>query len=299
MRTAQETDALFRDAVAAMDAGDLPSLERILADTPELATLRLEQPGSWLLSKLGGALPDFFSRPYLLWFVSEDPVRNGTLPANIADMARAITSVAAHEDPAAHKEQINRGLQLVAWSWIARDCGVQIALIDALVDAGASPEGRPNDALVNKNLDAAAHLIKRGAPVTLAAAACLGMWEEVARLGATVNSAKKQFAFVMAALHGNTAALTALLDIGADVNERSADLYSHGTPLHHAVSSGSLDAVKLLVSRGADVNAVDTAWNGTPLGWGYYALEGDAKSAAERAMRQEIVRFLSPLASHS
>jgi len=33
---------------------------------------------------VGGAVDGFFQRPYLLWFVAEDPVRNGKLPRNIA-----------------------------------------------------------------------------------------------------------------------------------------------------------------------------------------------------------------------
>jgi ankyrin repeat protein len=57
---------------------------------------------------------------------------------------------------------------------------------------------------------------------------------------------------------------------GADINKPSEHLYSHGTPLHHAVWSGSLDTVKVLINAGADVRARDTAWNGTPLGWAEY-----------------------------
>jgi peptide-methionine (S)-S-oxide reductase len=44
-------------------------------------------------------------------------------------------------------------------------------------------------------------------------------------------------------------------------------LYSHATALHHAVSSGSLDAVKVLVEAGAALDATDTVYAGTPLGW--------------------------------
>jgi peptide-methionine (S)-S-oxide reductase len=43
---------------------------------------RLESPGAWLRDKVGGALDGFFRQPYLLWFVAEDPVRNGKLPGN-------------------------------------------------------------------------------------------------------------------------------------------------------------------------------------------------------------------------
>jgi hypothetical protein len=59
---------------------------------------------------------------------------------------------------------------------------------------------------------------------------------------------------------------------GADVNRPSADLYAHGTPLHHAVCSGSLPTVRALVEAGADPAARDTAWNGTPLGWAEHYL---------------------------
>jgi hypothetical protein len=54
---------------------------------------------------------------------------------------------------------------------------------------------------------------------------------------------------------GDTAAITAALAKGADVNAKSRyDV----TPLIFAAGNGKFDAVKLLVSRGADVNAQDT-----------------------------------------
>ena len=58
-----------------------------------------------------------------------------------------------------------------AWSWIARDAGVQLALIDVLADAGATLGATPNDALANSNFAAAAHLVERGASLTLARSA--------------------------------------------------------------------------------------------------------------------------------
>src|SRR6478672_11679694 len=77
-------DSLFHEAVLAIDAGDVAALERLLVLHPRLLCERLESPGAWLRDQVGGALEGFFSRPYLLWFVAEDPVRNGKLPANIA-----------------------------------------------------------------------------------------------------------------------------------------------------------------------------------------------------------------------
>jgi hypothetical protein len=58
-----------------------------------------------------------------------------------------------------------------------------------------------------------------------------------------------------AARDGNTAAITAALATGADVNAKSRyDV----TALIFAAGSGRLEAVKLLIARGADVNAQDT-----------------------------------------
>lgn len=285
-------DALFRDAVAAIDAGDLPRLTALLAAHPGLAHDRLDSPGPWLRDVVGQALDGFFERPYLLWFVAEDPVRNGTLPANIAEIAQAIIDAARRAGSGKLQQQLDYALRLVSWSWIARQCGVQIALIDVLVDAGASPEGNPNNALVNGNLEAAAHLVDRGATLTLAAAMCLGRWDEANSLLLTTTPARKQFALVLSALRGRAEAVRRLLAAGADPNARCPDLYSHGTPLHHAVSSGSLEAVQVLVDAGAKLDTPDTAFQGTPLGWALHALQDEGARRDGDADFQPIVDYL-------
>src|SRR5215510_361585 len=58
---------------------------------------------------------------------------------------------------------------------------------------------------------------------------------------------------------GDATRITAALAAGADVNAKSRyDV----TPLIFAAGNGRLDAVKLLLSRGADVNAQDTFYRG-------------------------------------
>ena len=283
-----DLDSLFHQAVTAIDSGDLTTLERLLAEHPRLLSDRLEAPGSWLRDKVGDALSRFFAKPYLLWFVAEDPVRNGTLPRNIAQLTRAIIEAAQRERVVSLQEQLDYALQLVSWSWIARQCGVQIELIDALVDAGASPHGNPENALVNANFGAAERLVERGATLTLATALCLERWDDVTRLAEVSKPKEKQFGFVLAALNGKAEALSRMIDFGVDVNGPSENLYSHGTPLHHAVCSGSREAVEVLVEAGARLNAVDSVWNGTPLGWAehyvsQYKRDGRAKQYAEIA----------------
>ena len=269
-------DSLFRDAVSAIDAGNVAEIERLLTAHPELARERLQSPGGWLRDKVGGALDGFFQQPYLLWFVAEDPVRNGKLPRNIAQVTRTIIQAAKRDGSDSLREQLDYALQLVSWSWIAQQGGVQIELIDVLVDAGASADGNPENALVNGHAAAAEHLVARGATLTLATALCLGRWDDVRRLAQTTSARDKQFALILSALNGKADALRSIIALGVDLNAVSRDLYAHATALHHAVWSGSLDAVKVLVEAGADMNARDANHDGTPLDWAEYGQRGQA-----------------------
>jgi hypothetical protein len=273
-------DAVFQRAVSAIDAGEVKELGQLIAMNPRLVRERLNAPGAWLRDKVGSALDGFFERPYLLWFVAEDPVRNGRLPGNIADVTRTIVRAAEREGVETLREQIDYALRLVSWSWIARDCHVQIALLDVLIDAGAALDRNAENAVMNGNFAAAEHLVARGAPVSLATALCLGRWDDVRRLGTTASAEDKQFGLVLAALKGRADALPKVIDLGVDLNVPCASLYSHATALHHAVYSGSLDAVKVLVEAGADLDTKDAIYEGTPLGW------------AEYGKRVEIAEFL-------
>ena len=239
---------------------------------------------------MGSALDGFFQRPYLLWFVAEDPVRNGRLPGNIAEVAGTIIRAAQRSEVASLQEQLDYALRLVAWSWIARECGVQIALIDVLMDAGATP-GETNNALVNHNVAAAEHLVARGAPLTLATALCL---EPLGRRhAARAHRRSRPEELRLRARRAPRPGRCAPPDARARRRRQRAepDLYSHGTPLHHAVCSGSLESVRVLVEAGAGLGTSDTAWNGTPLGWAEYYLAG---SGGARGGKQdaEIAAYL-------
>jgi peptide-methionine (S)-S-oxide reductase len=193
---------------------------------------------------------------------------------------------ARRECAAETQEQLDYALRLVAWSWIARDAGVQLKLIDVLVDAGAAFGFTPNDALVNGNFAAAEHLVARGARLTLATALCLERWGDAERLVADAPRRELQFALTLAALKGKTEAVRRLLAFGGvDVNATSPDLYSHATPVHHAVSAGSLPTVELLVAAGARLDARDAVYDGTPLDW--------AKHAGRKPPYAEIAAWLS------
>src|SRR4026207_1708537 len=67
---------------------------------------------------------------------------------------------------------------------------------------------------------------------------------------------------------GDAAAVTAVLDKGADVNAK----FRYGTTaLFKAAERGNAEVTKVLLDRGADVNVKDTFYQATALSW---ALDG-------------------------
>lgn len=267
----ERLDDLFQEAVSAMDAGELATLEGLLAQHPALVQQRLQAPGAWLRSQIGEAVDGFFKHPYLLWFLTEDAVRIGRLPANVAALGRAIIEAAKREGVTNLQEQLDSTLHFTVCSSVGRDDGRQLQLLDVLIDAGAATDGAPVQALICHNEAAAQHLLKRGATLTLPAAVCLELEEEVTRLGRNASVTDKQVALALAALNGKANGLARLLPLGVDLSAFGTGFYTHATPLHHAVWSGSLAAVKVLVEAGAELMTKDKAEQATPLGWAEYA----------------------------
>jgi hypothetical protein len=134
--------------------------------------------------------------------------------------------------------------------------------------------------------------------LTLATALCLGRWEDVGRLAPTASAREKQFGLILAALNGKAEAVARVISFGVDLKAPSEDLYAHATALHHAVCSGSLDTVQVLVKAGADLGAKDTVHHGTPLGWAEY-YQGQ-QGREERGKRYaEIAAYLREKAGQS
>ncbi len=69
-----------------------------------------------------------------------------------------------------------------------------------------------------------------------------------------------------AAGHGHTEAVRLMLDLGFPPGARS-EPDNGATALHLAAAAGSPGTVRLLLDRGADIEARETAWNSTPLEW--------------------------------
>lgn len=66
------------------------------------------------------------------------------------------------------------------------------------------------------------------------------------------------------AWHANSNGVKSMIDLGFPVNSRSKQ---GDTALHAASYLGDAESVKALIQAGADLEAKDTEYQGTPLGW--------------------------------
>lgn len=281
MKTPDITDPRFRAAVEALDAGDQPALSRILETHPGLVRERLDHPEE-----------GYFQHPFLLWFVADNPIRHGKLPLNTVELARLLVEKVRAEAPETAQFQLDYALGLVTTGSTPRNSGVQLALMDLLIDAGATV-GQGHGALANGNPGAARRLLERGGGLTLTTAVILEMADEIPKLAATSGAEDRVTALVAAAFYGKTDSLRYLLGLrgGVDVNafpSPASGFHHHATALHQAVSSGSLDAVRVLVEAGADLEITDRVHGGTPLGWAAY-MQSEEAPDAETAKRYAAI----------
>lgn len=242
-------DEAFRRGVALIDAGDAAGLREHLKRHPQLVHQRVEFEGG-----------NYFSNPTLLEFVAENPIRRGSLPKNIVEVAKVIL------DAGADRHSMNGALGLVATGRVARECGVQIALIDLLCDRGAKPDAALEAAVAHGEFDAARALMQRGAGETLPAAAGFGNLENARRLLPQAGDSDRRKALALASQYGREEIVRLLLEAGVDPNGYDG-VHTHSTPLHQAALRGHERVVQLLLEHGADVNARDLLWHGTPADW--------------------------------
>ncbi len=285
MKNSDVTDPLFLEAVAAIDQGDTASLQKLLHEHPHLATQRLDTPNE-----------GYFKNPYLLWFVADNPIRHDKLPSNIVEVAKLIIEVLQKANDNNYQYIIDYTLGLLATGRIPKECGVQIPLMDLLLTNGASVKGNVLGPIGQNNLDAASFLLDKGADDNLATAVGLGRMDDVKKLVQTSTASELYVALVVASFYGKAGIISLLLAAGGNVNgpARGVDFggfHSHASALHQAVYSGSLEAVKLLVEAGADLDARDKAYGGTPLGWAGY-MQTEEKDEAAKQRFKEIEEYL-------
>jgi len=248
-------DATFRRAVELLDAADVAGLREHLKRHPNLAHQRVVFEGG-----------NYFRNPALLEFVAENPVRHGTLPQNVVQVADAIL------DAGVEQSALNETLMLVATGSVPRECRVQLPLIDFLCDRGADPDCAMEAAALHGELEAMNALIGHGARINLPVAAALGHIEDFRRLLPVADSRNRHLALALASQFGYVEIVRLLLDAGEDPNRYNPiGGHSHTTPLHQAAGAGYDELVRLLVDRGARLDLKDILWHATPADWARHA----------------------------
>jgi len=248
-------DAVFRRAVDLLDAGDIAGLRAYLKQHPNVARQHVVFEGG-----------NYFRNPTLLEFVAENPVRHGTLPKNIVQVAKVIL------DAGVERSALNETLMLVATGSVPRECRVQLPLIDLLCDHGAEPDSAIEATALHGELEAVNALLGRGARINLPVVAALGRIEDAERLLPSSNSHERHLALSLAASFGHVEIVRLLLDAGEDPNRYNPiGGHSHTTPLHQAAGIGHEEVVRLLVERGARLDMKDILWHATPADWARHA----------------------------
>jgi len=264
----------FESAVEAVITGDLPALESLLRGNQELVRARS--------TRITHFDPPAH-RATLLHYVAANGVEGyrQKTPKNAVEIAKALLQAGADVDALAgmYGGQYTTMSMLVSSSHPA-EAGVQVALVETLLDFGAAIEAQGSatwgsplmTALAFGYLSAAEALVRRGARVdALPAAAGLGRIGEAEHLLATADPDSRHRALALAAQHGHVEIVRLLLDAGEDPNQYNPQgNHSHSTPLHQAVWAGHEGVVRSLVERGARLDIKDTIYQGTPLGWAMY-----------------------------
>ncbi len=211
---------VFRDALAALDAGDTGRLEQQLRDH------------EWLgrYSCRVGELYEhgYFAGARLLWHVAGNPDR-GPLPPNIVAVTRVLAGYAAWP------EDVEQTVGLILTSRRASEAGVAMQLIDVLKSDGSFDVARPgllDKPLLNAAPGTAVALIERGATL-------------LAPGGQSPRTALHE-----GANRGHSYMVRMLLDAGA--NASVLDSRWQGTPAGWADEGGHPDIATMLRLREND-----------------------------------------------
>ncbi|HEX6283578.1 MAG TPA: ankyrin repeat domain-containing protein [Pyrinomonadaceae bacterium] len=275
-------DAKFHPAIAAIKMGDVEKLKALVAADPSLATSRSS-----------------VSHPTLLQCL----VLEAKNKPNAREMAEVLIHAGAdvHEPLGAAASINNR------------------AVGELLIDRGAAVDGTGGwspleEALYWNSQDVVALLLQRGAKIhNLRTAAGLGRtdlienyfnedgtlrpeagkinwpWGGLETIAASNHDASGQKtladrvkswsqdqqgivnnAFVYACMHGQIEAAKLLLEKGAEINVVPGGFDYAGTGLHYAALNGHREMVQFLLDHGADRNLKDTKVGSNAAGWADY-----------------------------
>jgi peptide-methionine (S)-S-oxide reductase len=264
-------DQAARAAVAAIHAGDVGALERIVDEEPRLLHERFREPDCYREAPSRS----YFLDPQLLWFVANNPLLVDRMPANIVEVTELLLARGA--------DGLDVTLELVMTSGSAREQGHQAALMETLLAAGAVATPAAVDRALAHGETAAVQAL--GPPLTVSTAAAFGRADDLGRLLAASGAGSAQMALAHAVISDQPAAARVALDSGADVNAY-LPVHSHSVALHQAALHDNVPLLELLIERGARLDIRDTFWNGTPHDWAIHEDKPLAASYLEGLERQ-------------
>jgi len=250
----------FEATADAIIHGDIAGLKKFLRENPELIRARSTR----------------VHQSTLLHYVAANGVEDfrQKTPKNIVEVTKILLKAGAEVD-AENNPGGGTALGLVATSVHPARAGVQIALLETLLEACASPNGLQGGwnpltaALANGRGEAAEYLAMRGARLDLEGAAGVGQLDAVKSffhadgdLRANATRAQMEDGFMWACQYGRTSVVAFLLEKGFDVSTKR-----RCTGLHWAAYGGHADITKLLLARKARLDIEDESFGGTPLDW--------------------------------
>jgi ankyrin repeat protein len=283
----QSGTTIFESAVDAIVDGDAVTLTRLLREHPDLVRQRSTRN----------------HHATLLHYVSANGVEDfrQKSPKNIFEIARVLLDNGA--DVNAVSNSYGPGdttFMLTATSCHPQDAGVQIPLLQLLLDRGARVDPGDVIAALHNGRGAAALLCaNQNVSLDLEGAAGVGDLDAVKRFvrpdGTLINGAtekQKIDGFAWAAEFGRTAVVEYMVNAGMPLDSRLR--HDGQTALHWAGLGGHAETVRLLIERGAPVNQKDLSYDGSPLDWTIYGW-GNAGNFGEAGAEQyyESVKALA------
>ncbi|XHR96041.1 ankyrin repeat domain-containing protein [Mucilaginibacter sp. UC70_90] len=260
----------FEQAADAIAAGNADALKSLLAQRPDLISKRSRRNHhSTLLNYIGAN--------------GFEGMRQKT-PQNAVEIAAILLDAGAEVDAWGDMYGGTSTLGLVATSVHPVIAGVQEELMDILIRHGADPNYAVAADYTDGNLILAClhngryepvrYLASKGAEVELEGAGGIGDLEKVKSYfddhGELINksiAAKRDGCLIWACVCGHRPVVEFLLMHGCSVRT----VWDNTTPLHSAAHGGQVELVKLLLNKGADMEALN-GYGGTVLGSTLWAL---------------------------
>ena len=280
----------FEAAVDAIVDGDLATLQRLLSDAPTLTQVRSPRE----------------HRSTLLHYVSANGVEDDRqrAPSNILEITELLLNTGADVNAESNAYGgHSTALLLTATSCHPEQAGLQLPLLQLLLDHGAHIDGTDGSSTVNACLrngrrQAAEFLAARGAALDLEGAAGVGRLDLVENcfaadgtLKAPSTQTQLEQGFVWACEFGRKQIVEFFLENGVSANTMIVKDAQSG--LHWAAYGGHHEIVKLLLERGAATDVKDGRWDGTPLEWARYRVGQLAEDGSRRDAYAQIDALLT------